>query len=81
MIDKSFALQAIAYNTDIAAIRSLLEHPANFHGDDGSGYEFWADQVIAVNGVNPKVAARLARSLGRWRKYAPALQEKMRSAS
>ena len=55
-------------------------NPANFHAADGSGYEFWADQVIALNGVNPQVAARLARSLDRWRKYAPALQEKMRSA-
>jgi len=26
------------------------------------------------------VAARLARSLDRWRKYAPVLQEKMRTA-
>jgi aminopeptidase N len=55
-------------------------NPANFHAADGSGYEFWADQVIALNGVNPQVAARLARSLDRWRKYAPALQEKMRAA-
>ncbi|MFC5475921.1 aminopeptidase N [Paraherbaspirillum soli] len=55
-------------------------NPANFHAADGSGYAFWADQVIALNGVNPQVAARLARSLDRWRKYAPALQEKMRSA-
>ncbi|WP_395827337.1 aminopeptidase N [Collimonas sp.] len=55
-------------------------NPANFHAADGSGYAFWADQVIALNAVNPQVAARLARSLDRWRKYAPALQEKMRIA-
>jgi len=36
--------------------------------------------VIALNGINPQVAARLARTLDRWRKYAPALQEKMRAA-
>jgi len=36
--------------------------------------------VIALNSINPQVAARLARSLDRWRKYAPALQEKMRAA-
>ncbi|WP_211452145.1 aminopeptidase N [Collimonas antrihumi] len=102
VIDKWFALQATAYTADVAAIRTLSEHPAftlknpnrarslifsfcgsnpvNFHAVDGSGYEFWADQVIALNGVNPQVAARLARSLDRWRKYAPALQEKMRAA-
>ena len=65
--------------------RSLLfnfcnGNPAQFHATDGSGYAFWAEQVIMLNGINPQVAARLARSLDRWRKYAPALQEKMQSA-
>ncbi|QRX83553.1 aminopeptidase N [Glaciimonas sp. PAMC28666] len=55
-------------------------NPVNFHAIDGSGYAFWADQVIALNKVNPQVAARLARSLDRWTKYAPAVQEKMRNA-
>ena len=55
-------------------------NPANFHAVDGSGYAFWADQVIALNSVNPQVAARLARCLDRWRKYVPVLQEKMHSA-
>ena len=30
--------------------------------------------------MNPQVAARLARTLDRWRKYAPALQEQMQEA-
>ena len=55
-------------------------NPSAFHAADGNGYTFWAEQVIALNGTNPQVAARLARSLDRWRKYTPALQEKMRLA-
>ncbi|MDB5728603.1 MAG: pepN [Noviherbaspirillum sp.] len=55
-------------------------NPAQFHAPDGSGYEFWADQVIALNTINPQVAARLARSLDRWRKYEPTLQGRMRAA-
>jgi aminopeptidase N len=55
-------------------------NPSQFHAEDGSGYQFWAEQVIALNAINPQVAARLARSLDRWRKYAPALQDKMRAA-
>jgi aminopeptidase N len=55
-------------------------NPSQFHAADGSGYQFWAEQVIALNTINPQVAARLARSLDRWRKYAPALQTKMRAA-
>jgi aminopeptidase N len=65
--------------------RSLIfsfcnSNPAQFHATDGSGYAFWAEQVIALNAINPQVAARLARSLERWRKYTPALQAKMRPA-
>jgi aminopeptidase N len=55
-------------------------NPSQFHAIDGSGYVFWAEQVIALNAINPQVAARLARSLDRWRKYAPALQAKMQAA-
>jgi aminopeptidase N len=55
-------------------------NPSRFHAPDGSGYIFWAEQVIALNAINPQVAARLARSLDRWRKYAPALQVKMQAA-
>lgn len=55
-------------------------NPSAFHAQDGSGYYFWAEQVIALNALNPQVAARLARTLDRWRKYTPALQEKMQQA-
>ena len=102
VIDKWFALQAMARTTDVAAVRALMQHPAftlknpnrarslifsfcnsnpsQFHATDGSGYAFWTEQVIALNAINPQVAARLARSLDRWRKYAPDLQGKMRAA-
>lgn len=65
--------------------RSLLfsfcnGNPSAFHARDGSGYVFWAEQVITLDRGNPQVAARLARSLDRWRKYTPVLQEKMVAA-
>jgi aminopeptidase N len=55
-------------------------NPAQFHAEDGSGYAFWADQVIALDAINPQVAARLARSLELWRRFTPALREGMRAA-
>ncbi|MBR7799377.1 aminopeptidase N [Undibacterium fentianense] len=55
-------------------------NPAQFHCADGSGYEFWADSVIALNKLNPQVAARLARSLDRWTKYPKAQQTRMKAA-
>ena len=55
-------------------------NPSAFHAADGSGYAFWAEQVIALNAINPQLAARLARSLDRWRKFAPPQQQAMRAA-
>jgi aminopeptidase N len=55
-------------------------NPAQFHALDGSGYAFWAEQVVALDGLNPQVAARLARALELWRRYTPALRERMREA-
>jgi aminopeptidase N len=55
-------------------------NPAQFHAEDGSGYAFWADQVIALDAINPQVAARLARSLELWRRFTPTLRDGMRAA-
>ncbi|WP_395062481.1 aminopeptidase N [Paraburkholderia silvatlantica] len=55
-------------------------NPAQFHAADGSGYAFWAEQVVALDALNPQVAARLARMLERWRAYVPSLREPMRKA-
>ena len=46
-------------------------NPGAFHRLDGSGYGFWAEQVRALDAINPQVAARLTRALERWRKLAP----------
>lgn len=34
------------------------------------GYRYWADQVIALNALNPEIAARLARAFDNWAKFA-----------
>ncbi|WP_105103771.1 aminopeptidase N [Microbulbifer pacificus] len=40
-----------------------------FHREDGQGYRFLADQVIALDKLNPQIAARLVTPLTRWKKY------------
>ncbi|HEY3598058.1 MAG TPA: aminopeptidase N [Paraburkholderia sp.] len=55
-------------------------NPAQFHAEDGSGYAFWAEQVIALDGFNPQVAARLARTLEMWRRFTPTLRDQMHAA-
>ncbi|OYQ17057.1 aminopeptidase N [Elstera cyanobacteriorum] len=52
---------------------------AQFHALDGSGYGFLADQVIATDGFNGKLAARLVAPLAPWKKMDPARQGLMRA--
>jgi len=55
-------------------------NPAEFHRPDGSGYAFWIDQVTRLDRINPIVAARIARTLERWRRYTPDRSALMRQA-
>ncbi|VCU72552.1 Aminopeptidase N [Pigmentiphaga humi] len=57
-----------------------LNNPIGFHRADGSGYRYWAEQVLALDALNPEIAARLARTLDRWVRYVPELSESMRQA-
>jgi aminopeptidase N len=53
---------------------------AEFHREDGQGYIFWENYVSELDRMNPQVSARLARSLDRWRKFAPSLQQHMKAS-
>jgi aminopeptidase N len=55
-------------------------NPGGFHRPDAAGYVFWAERVIELDGINPQVAARLARALDRWRKLAEPYQTAAREA-
>jgi aminopeptidase N len=46
-----------------------MGNPVRFHAPDGSGYEFLADEVLAIDRINPQVAARLSQGLVRWRRF------------
>ena len=64
-------------------VRSLIgvfagQNAYHFHNPDGSGYEFIAQQVIALNDMNPQVASRLVRTLMRWKHYVDPCGIKMR---
>ncbi|HHC74724.1 MAG TPA: DUF3458 domain-containing protein, partial [Thiothrix sp.] len=55
-------------------------NPINFHAADGSGYAFIAEQVLALDALNPQIASRLVRSLMNWQHYEPQRAELMRQA-
>jgi aminopeptidase N len=64
-----------------AVIGSFCQgNQVRFHAADGSGYAFAADQVIALDPLNPQVAARLARAFDRWRKFDAIHQQHARAA-
>jgi aminopeptidase N len=57
-----------------------LNNPYGFHHPDGSGYRYWAEQVLALDELNPEIAARLARAMDRWVRYVPQLSALMKQA-
>jgi aminopeptidase N len=66
-------------------VRSLVgnflhSNLAGFHAADGSGYEFAADTILAVDKLNPQTAARLAGAFNRWKKLEPVRRHHMQKA-
>jgi aminopeptidase N len=67
-------------NKVYALIGGFRGNQVRFHSADGSGYAFLAEQVIALDAINPQVAARLARSFDRWKKFDAGRQAHARAA-
>ena len=66
-------------------IRSLISafasaNHVNFHSQDGSGYRFLTEQILALNTVNPQVAARLVTPLTKWKKFPEPNRQLMQNA-
>ncbi len=65
-------------------VRSLIgafsqANPLHFHAANGQGYQFLADQIIALNTINPQVASRMAGALTSWRRYDESRQALMKA--
>jgi aminopeptidase N len=68
-------------NNVFALVRSFcVSNEAEFHRRDADGYLLWVEAVLALDRINPTVAARIARALDRWRRFAPDRQQAMREA-
>ena len=57
----------------------VMGNPVRFHAADGAGYAFLADQVLALDALNPQTAARLLTPLGRWARFDGGRQAKMKA--
>ena len=55
-----------------------MNNPRNAHSK--AGYDFWAEQVLALDALNPEIAARLARAFDNWSRLTPSLRESASAA-
>jgi aminopeptidase N len=51
-----------------------------FHDASGAAYDFLADQIIALDPMNPTMASRFVQPLGAWRRHDPGRQALMQRA-
>ncbi|MCF6188510.1 MAG: DUF3458 domain-containing protein, partial [Desulfobulbaceae bacterium] len=59
----------------IGAFCSTNHH--QFHAEDGQGYVFLTDHILALDQMNPQIAARLLTPLTLWRRYDQTRQQLM----
>ena len=45
--------------------------PSGFHRVDGAGYRYLAERLVALDSLNPQVAARLATAFNGWQRLEP----------
>jgi len=57
-----------------------MRNPSQFHAEDGSGYQFMAKQIIALDKLNLQIAARMVRTLMDWKRLEPIRQSFMKAA-
>ncbi len=55
-------------------VRSLIGafamgNPIHFHAADGAGYAYLANQILALDPLNPQIASRLLYPMTRWRRH------------
>jgi aminopeptidase N len=61
-------------------VQSLLgsfarANPTGFHRADGAAYRWLADRLVAIDALNPQVAARIATAFNGWKRLEPVRRE------
>jgi len=62
-----------------ALLGAFARNMLHFHAADGSGYRFLAEQVLALDAINPQVASRVVQAFNRWKKLEPGRQALMKA--
>lgn len=86
--DTAEAVEALAQHRDFtltnpnrarALVGAFAINQRAFHSGEGRGYRFVADQLIALDKLNPQTAAKLVPPLGRWKRFDETRAAKMRA--
>jgi aminopeptidase N len=86
--DTAATVEALAKHRDFtlanpnrarALIGAFSVNQRAFHNASGRGYRFLADQLIALDKLNPQTAAKLVPPLGRWKRFDAVRAAKMRA--
>ncbi len=76
--DTRSAVEALLVHSDFtlsnpnrfrALVGAFSVNQRAFHAADGRGYALLADQILALDPVNPQTAAKMVPPLGRWRRF------------
>jgi aminopeptidase N len=54
-------------------------NPSGFHRVDGAGYRLLAERLVALDALNPQLAARLATAFNGWQRLEPRRREAARA--
>jgi aminopeptidase N len=54
-------------------------NPARFHSPDGRGYAFLGERVLALDELNPQLAARLVSAFNQWKRFEPVRRSAMQA--
>jgi aminopeptidase N len=63
-----------------ALIGSFARNQISFHDISGNGYDFVADKIIEIDGLNPQIASGLAGAFKSYEKLSALQKGKMGSA-
>jgi aminopeptidase N len=78
MTDPAFSMATP--NRVYALIGGFSANPTQFNRADGLGYDLVAEVVLALDGKNPQVAARVLNAFRAWRTMEPRRQERAAAA-
>jgi aminopeptidase N len=63
----------------VRALYMAFTAPHAFHAKAGEGYRMIADLILALDPLNPQIAARFVAPLGRWRRIEPGRSAMMKA--